>query len=342
MRRKLYLLSAPMVLAVALSAAADWPDDFAVTGPKYNAKGLWERDGKLLFVKRQTYHSSHFYTDFIDGCSRFGGNLCVLDLKSGAVTELVPEMAEGIFGRFDLHFSAGKVVFDWKKAPKEAFRIYEVDIGPDTGARIGAPRQLTFRPDDEDARIAKYDNSRNGNTARMYYHQTDDMHPCYLPDGGIAFTSSRCEYGTLCDAPDHLATAVIHRMDGDGKNMKQLTRSPVSEFSPSMLSDGRIIYTRWEYVDKGQLGVKCLWAMRPDGSGSSEVYGNDITFPPTFLHGREIPGENNMYVFLGTPHYPQSGIGTVIRIDMDKDIRTREPMTYITPYVDIQQEEGWN
>jgi len=30
--------------------------------------------------------------------------------------------------------------------------------------------------DDEDERIRKYDNSRNGGTARMYYHQTDDMH----------------------------------------------------------------------------------------------------------------------------------------------------------------------
>ena len=51
----------------------------------------------------------------------------------------------------------------------------------------------------------------------MYYHQTDDMHPCYLPDGGIVFTSTRCEYGTLCDAPDHLATAVLYRIDADGK-----------------------------------------------------------------------------------------------------------------------------
>ena len=331
-----------VVLSILMSALPGWAESPSVTGPKYDAQDLFKKQGKLLFVKRQTYHSSHFYTDFIDGCSRFGGNLCVLDLKSGEVTDLIPEMKEGIFGRFDLHFSASKIVFDWKKEPKEGFRIYEIEIDPDRGKRIGAVRQLTFRPGDEDARIAKYDNSRNGDTARMYYHQTDDMHPCYLPDGGIVFTSSRCEYGTLCDAPDHLSTTVLHRIDGDGGNMRQLTRSPVSEFSPSILSDGRIIYTRWEYVDKGQLGVKCLWAMRPDGSGSSEIYGNNITFPPTFLHGREIPGERNQYVFLGTPHYPQSGIGTVIRIDMDKGIRTKDPMTYITPYVDIQQEEGWN
>ena len=46
---------------------------------------------KLLFVKRQTYHSSHFYTDFIDGCTRYGGNLCALDLKTRKVTDLIAE-----------------------------------------------------------------------------------------------------------------------------------------------------------------------------------------------------------------------------------------------------------
>ncbi len=323
----------------------DRHDDPAAFSRSYS-KALLPNDHlqaqKLIFVKRYTYHSSHFYTDFIDGCGRFGGNLSVLDLKTGEVIDLIPEMKHGIFGRFDVHFHASRIVFDWKEAEGKGFRIYEIDIDPDTGARAGAPRQLTFPPDDEQERIKKYDNHQNGGTARIYYHQTDDMHPCYLPDGGIVFTSSRCEYGTLCDAPDHLATAVLFRMDGDGGNMEQLTNSAVSEFSPSIMQDGRILYTRWEYVDKGQLGIKCLWAMRPDGSGSVEIYGNDIHLPPTFLHGRQIPGQSNMFVMLGTPHYPQSGIGTVIRVDTTQNIRTRAPMTYMTPYVDIRQEPGWN
>ena len=132
-------------------------------------------------------------------------------------------------------------------------------------------RQLTFPPDDEAARIAKYDNSFRGGTGRIYNHHTDDMHPCYLPDGGICFTSSRCEYGTLCAKPDILTTTVLYRIDGDGGNMEKLTNSAVSEFSPSVMEDGRILYTRWEYVDKGQLGVKCLWAMHPDGGGSAAL-----------------------------------------------------------------------
>ena len=290
---------------------------------------------KLIFIRRQTFHSSHFYTDFIDGSTRFGGNLCVLDLRTGKVTDLLPSMKDGIFDYLDLSFDARKVVFGWKKALREGFRIYECNIDG-TGLR-----QLTFRPDDEDRRIAKYDNSGKG-TAKFYYHQTDDMHPCYLPDGGIVFTSSRCEYGTLCDSPDRLSTAVLYRIDADGSNMRQLTRSPVSEFAPSIMDDGRILYTRWEYVDKGQLGIKCLWAMNADGTGTQEVYGNDIPFPPTMLHGRQLPGRSDQFVMLGTPHYPQSGIGTVIVVDTTRPIRTTAPMDYVTPWVDIQQEPGWN
>ena len=80
---------------------------------------------KIVFVKRFTYHSSHFYTDFLDGSSRFGGNISLLDLGTGEVKDLFPadgEMAGGIFGRFTLSFDARKLVFDWKKAPIEGFR----------------------------------------------------------------------------------------------------------------------------------------------------------------------------------------------------------------------------
>ena len=65
-----------------------------------------------------------------------------------------------------------------------------------------------------------------------YHHGTDDMHPCYLPNGEIIFISTRCQYGILCDAPDDFTTTVLYRMDADGKNMRKLSNSSVSEASP--------------------------------------------------------------------------------------------------------------
>ena len=290
---------------------------------------------KLLFVKRLTYSSNHYYTEFINAEWMPGGALCLLDLETGEVSELVPELKGGVFERFDLDFDARHVVFAWKCAHQQGYRLYEIAIDPVSGQRVGELKQLTFPPDNEAELV------RNYRVFDHYHHGTDDMHPCYLPDGDICFISTRCQYGILCDGPDDFTTTVLYRLSRKDGSMTKLSNSSVSEASPVMLPDGRVMYTRWEYVDKGAVSVKCLWAMQPDGSNSAEIYGNDIALPPTFIYGRPIPGKLNHYAFLGTPHCPQNGMGTVITIDMNKDIRTRDPMTYITPYVDVKAEPGW-
>jgi len=285
---------------------------------------------KIVFVKRLTYSANHYYTEFINSRWTPGGALCILDLKTGKVTELAGELKGGVFERFDVSWDAKRIVFAWKCESQKGYRIYEINVDG-TGLR-----QLTFPQKDEAELVRKY-------RARAHYHHgTDDMHPCYLPNGEIVFISTRCQYGILCDGPDDFTTTVLYRMDADGKNMRKLSNSSVSEASPAILPDGRIMYTRWEYLNKGAVSVKCLWAMRPDGSGSAEIYAADISLPPTFLYGRPIPDAPNKYVVLGTPHCPQNGVGTVIRLDMNKPIRTREPMTYMTPYVDIQAEPGFS
>ena len=295
---------------------------------------------RIVFIKRNTCTADHYYTDHVNDKSKPGGNLCVLNLRDGRVSELVSELKDGWFGRFDVSFDAKKIVFGWKKAAKQGYRIYEIDIDPSTGLRAKSSRlrQLTFPPADEAQLVKKYGKSRGG---VYYHHGTDDMHPCYLPDGGIVFVSTRCQFGILCNNDDVFTTTVLYRMDAGGGNIEKLSNSPVSESSPCVLPDGRVLYTRWEYVDKGHIGAKCLWAMKPDGTGSVEIYGNDISYPPTFIYGRPIPGKTNEYVFLGTPHCFPNSIGTIIRINTSKNIRTREPMTYMTPQVDIRTEKGF-
>ena len=285
---------------------------------------------EIIFIKRYTYSANHYYTEYVNAKWTPGGSLCVLSLKDGSVRDVVPQLKGGVFGRFDLSFDAKRVVFGYKKAPLEGYRIYEVNVDG-TGLR-----QLTFPPANETELVKSYQ------VTKLYHHGTDDMHPCYLPDGGIAFISTRCQYGVLCDSPDNFTTTVLHRMDAGGGNLRQLTHSALSEAAPVLMEDGRILYTRWEYVDKGAVSVKCLWAMNPDGTGSSEVYGNTLSLPPTLIYGRPIPGQAGKFVVCGTPHYPQNGVGTIIRLDTNQPIRTRDPMTYITAGTDIRSEGGFD
>ncbi len=312
---------------------------------------------RLLFVKRYTYSPGWYYAEFMRA-SRFGGNLCILDIPSGQVTELVPELAGGIFDRCDLSFDARRVVFAYKAAAGQGFRLWEVGID-----RSGL-RQLTFDPPDEAERIARYWHPGN-KPSGVYRHHTDDFHPCYLPDGGICFTSTRCEQGVLCDQGDSLAVNVLYRMDPDAlpiatrsvsedsiatrsvsedsrPSLHRLSQGALSESTPSVANDGRILYTRWEYVDKGVIAVQSLWAMRPDGSGSTEIYGNQIEFPPVFIHGRAIPGSNQLFVATATMHHPFA-VGPIMLVDTQRNIRTHEPLRSVTPdtSLNIEGPEGF-
>ncbi len=290
------------------------------------AKGMKE----VVFIKRLTLDANHVYTEYVNSTWKPSGNICILNLETGDVRELVPELNGGVFNRFDISYDARKIVFDFKKSNEHGYRIYEINTdGTDL-------HQLTFPQKDEKELVAKYKLS-------SYHHGTDDMHPCYLPDGGIVFVSTRCQYSILCNLPDDFTTKVLYRMDANGKNMRALSNNSVSEAAPSVMPDGRILYHRWEYVDKAAGNAKCLWAMRPDGSASVEIFGNTLSQPETLIYARSIPGTRSKIVSLATSHCcPNNAVGTVIIIDTEKDIRTREPLTYVTKDVDAREHNGFD
>jgi len=276
---------------------------------------------KLLFLKRPSAGYGHTYADQDSGGS--GGNLCVLAPVSpdGEVTTLVPELDGGLFDRFDLSFDARKVAFGYKKEG-EPFRIYEIDLDPKAGTMIpGSLRQLTFGGDDE-AELVKC----NDVSGRCKSGGFDDMDPCYLPSGGIIFVSTRSMRKAFCGSG---ASTTLYVMDADGKNMRCLSAGPINELSPSVLNDGRVIYTRWEYVDKGLGNGESLWAIRPDGSGSDHVYKNNTVWPAGMSSARGIPGSRKIVTIGGGHHL--TAVGTVVLVDARRSRRTTEAMNCITP-----------
>ncbi len=285
---------------------------------------------EIVFVRRYTLSADHVYTEYVNSRWMPGGGLCVLDLRTGQVRELAAGLTQdGVVNRFDVSFDADRIAFGFKAANDEGYRLYEVDVDG------GHVRQLTVPPENEAELVAQY---RLG-----YHHGTDDMHPCYLPDGGIAFVTTRCQYGVLCDAGDNFTVTNVYRIEGDGGGMRSLTNSALSEQSPVMLPDGRILYHRWEYVDKPAGNVKSLWAMNPDGSRSAEVYGNAIAFPETMIYARPIPGTAGKIAFLGASHCcPNNAMGTVITIDTGNDARSPDSMHFVTPDIHALHHNGFH
>ena len=112
----------------------------------------------------------------------------------------------------------------------------------------------------------------------------DDIEPTYLPDGDIVFCSSRCNRWVVCWK---VPVAILYRCDADGGNIRMLSSNAVTENTPAVLPDGRLLYTRWEYVDRSQLCYHHLWTINPDGTGQMTYFGNmHPTGMPYNLAGR--------------------------------------------------------
>ena len=276
---------------------------------------------KLIFLKRGGGYG-HTYTD--QHASGTEGNLCVLSPVSadGKIAELVPELTGGLFDRFDLSHDATKIVFGYKKTKN--FRLYEIDIDPAAGRMVpGSLRQLTSGGKCE-ADVIKACGWQGRGAERGF----DDMDPVYLPDGKILFASTRSMRKTFCGGS---TVTTLYVIDADGKNIRCLSAGPINEHTPAVLDDGRVVYMRWEYVDKGLGNGETLWAVRPDGSGVDHVFKNNTVRPAGMSSARSIPGSRRLVAIGGTHH--NTAVGAVILVDARRSRRGTAAMRSLTPEI---------
>ncbi len=110
-----------------------------------------------------------------------------------------------------------------------------------------------------------------------------DVAPVYLPDGRIVFSSTRQRDAgkLLLDEGKSLFSgieesrneqaAVLHIMDSDGSNIKQISFNVSHDLDPTVLDDGRILFSRWDNMG-GRDAVR-LYTIHPDGSELQIYYG---------------------------------------------------------------------
>jgi hypothetical protein len=123
----------------------------------------------------------------------------------------------------------------------------------------------------------------------------------------------------------------MFRMDPNGQNMRPLSFANLTEWAPSVMDDGRLIWTRSEYIDKGADFSHTLWAIRPDGTKPELVFGNTIIQPNGYANGREVPGTHEICCTL-ISHFGDLN-GPIVLIDIDKGRFNPEAIKSITPEV---------
>ncbi len=202
----------------------------------------------------------------------------------------------GVIRDPDVSSDGKRVLFSYKATTNDDFHIYEMVI------ETKEMTQLTFG---------------SGKS---------DIEAKYLPNGNIVFNSNRCVQTVDC-----WITPVqnLYIMNGDGTNAIRVGYDQVHTTYPTVTSDGRVIYTRWDYNDRTQMWVQGVFQMFQDGSNQTELYGNNSNYPTTLLHTREIPGSPGKYISIASGHHVYQQ-GKVVIVDTNVDRNDPDAIKYAT------------
>lgn len=260
---------------------------------------------EIIFTKFATFRPSFFaYTEAVsDAKGEFnyipGTELAILAMNGiwAAERTLIKDPL-GVIRDPELHFDGRHLLFSWKKSEREDdYHLYEMDL------KTGNIEQIT-----------------SGMGAA-------DIEGIYLPGGNILFNSTRCGNSVDCANPD---VSNMFLCDRQGRYMRQVGFDQVHTVRPTLLDDGRIVYTRWDYNDRCQMWTQPLFQMNQDGTGQTEYYGVNSWFPTTATHVRQIPGTRKIMAVMTGHHSPQHGKLGIIDPEAGRD--ENQGIMFVAPY----------
>jgi hypothetical protein len=277
--------------------------DIALRNPLANV-------GPLLFVKQVPSCFSHQLTQYYGSCAKPGGGVFVLDAPGTSMR--CRQLAAGAFptGSYqhpEVSADGGRVLFSYCRAEttppnRETYldRFYHLY---ETAADGSGLRRLTDGP-------------------------FDDFAPRYLPNGKIIFISTRRGGFHRCGrGPCPTYTLAI--ANADGSDPHPISYHETHEWDPCVLNDGRVIYTRWDYVDRHAVHYEQLWAVQPDGANARAFYGNNTFNPVGVWEARPVPGSNRVMATAAAHHAMTAG--SIILLDVAKGMDGLEPIARLTP-----------
>lgn len=201
-----------------------------------------------------------------------------------------------------LHFDAERLLFAKRGAKEANWRLWEIAVDG-TGLR-------QFTPDDGED-VGHFD-------------------PCYLPDGRIIFASTAVYQGLPCEFGAQAMTC-LYRLDPRLGSIRQLTFEQDSDWCPTMLPNGRVLYLRWEYTDQSHANSRILFHMNPDGTDQREFRGSGSWFPGSFFYAKAIPGEAHQIIGVAGGHHGTPRSGRLLILDPSQGRRDGEGIAQEIP-----------
>ena len=144
----------------------------------------------------------------------------------------------------------------------------------------------------------------------------NDLFPCWLPNGRVVFCSERRGGYGRCHFRE-CPNFTLFTMFPDGTDITCISPHETNEFEPSVDNDGMIVYTRWDYTDRGHCQAHHPWITYPDGRDPREFNGNSrmsqVIGPHYIQSLRAIPGSRK-YVGTACGHHTLIR-GSLVTID---------------------------
>ncbi len=245
---------------------------------------------RLLLVKRSTGSPAlglpqNWQSNCVLPVTGFDDEIAVLSpvYPKGELTTFYRPEDGHFVGDVDLHFDADRMLFS---SIGEHNKWHVMEIGADgTGLRQVTPPL----PD-----VHHYD-------------------ACYLPDGGIVFSSTASMAAVPC-VNGSTRVANFYRIDPDG-TIRQLCFDQEHNWCPTMLPSGRVLYLRWQYTDTPHSHDRVLFSMNPDGTGQMEFYGSNSYWPNSLFYARPIPGRPSMFAGIVGGHHGVPRMGELVLFD---------------------------
>ncbi|HQZ65476.1 MAG TPA: discoidin domain-containing protein [Planctomycetaceae bacterium] len=286
---------------------------------------------RLLINKRPPPGFNHQSDQYLGRYSGVGDGLVVLESWKDQPRETVllkDQLPAGSVLHPDLSFDARRILFSYcdhtpANPTRRRFFVYEIGIDGSGLRQVTGTEQDTF------------DGSHGRETVLI-----EDWDACYLPDGGFAFVSTRNQGGVRCHFGDrYCPTYTLYRGELDGTGIQPMAYGEANEWDPSVMHDGSIIWTRWDYINRHDTLFQSLWTTRPDGTSPEHFYGNYTRNPCSIAEARAIPGSRKV-VATATAHHSYTA-GSIIVIDPYRGQDGQEPITRITPETAFPETEGW-
>ncbi|MEG1371233.1 MAG: SUMF1/EgtB/PvdO family nonheme iron enzyme [Mucinivorans sp.] len=201
-----------------------------------------------------------------------------------------------------LHWDADRMIFTSNDKHKH-YQIYEVAL------EGGEAKQMTNIPESD----------------------LEFFDAAYLPNGKLLVTSNVGYSGVPCvNGSDAVGSFSLY--DPKTGQMRRLTFDQDNVWNPSVMSDGKILYTRWEYTDLMHYYARINFTMNPDGTEQKALFGSGAMFPNSTFDMQQIPGTPNSFIGVISGHHGIARSGRLIIFDPQKARKGVEGMVQEVPY----------